>query len=115
MGCRTPVTTAPMLWLAGGDGTLATPEGSSLHVGDAPGCGTEGESGVVDDKLSFAFAGITSVPTTVELPMGIPYPVQAPGGGTWLLLDLRSFHRQGDAPGDQRDFAYWVSYAPPGP
>jgi hypothetical protein len=109
-----PVTTEPILWLAGADGTLTTPASSVLAVAVAPGCGADGDPGIVDDKLSFTFAGAGSEPTTVDLPMGMPHTIQAAGGGGWVLLDLRSFHRASAPLGDARDFAYWVSYAPPG-
>lgn len=115
-GLPNPITSSPILWLAGADGTLATSPDAPFHVGDAEGCGADSKPGFADDALSFSFAeAALAAPATFSLPMGASYVAQVPGAdGTamdvLLLRNLRSFHSAGAALDDTRDFAYWITH-----
>ena len=115
-GLVNPVSSAPVLWLAGAEGTLATSSDDLFHVDDVEGCG-QSLPGYGDDALAFTFAG-SEVPRPLTLPMGASYVTQVtyPGAAAadaLLVRNLRSFHAPGAPPGDAREFAYWITHVTP--
>jgi hypothetical protein len=113
-GQANPITSAPILWLAGADGTLFTASDAPFHVADAPGCGADSHPGFADDEIAFNYSEADDeAPATVNLAMGASYVAMVPGGDTWLLRNLRSYHASGGPLGDQRDFAYWITHVTP--
>ena len=119
-GMANPVSTLPILWFAGADGTLATPPDAPFQVQEAQGCGADSRPGFVDEQLSFTLlaagpsAGPSSAsPPAVILPMGSLHALPAPGGGAWELRNLRSFRVVGAPFDDRPDFAYWIAYEEP--
>jgi hypothetical protein len=113
-GQPNPITVAPILWLAGADGTLFTAPDAPFHAVDAPGCGADSNPGFADDQIELTYSQAPAkAPATVSLPMGVSYVAKVPGGDTWLIRNLRSFHENGGPLQDTRDFAYWITHVTP--
>lgn len=115
-GVPNPITAAPILWLAGGEGTLATLPGAPFQVADVMSPGCSSRPGYGDDALTFTLAAEGDVaPVELTLPMGASYIVQLGQGGAEALLvrNLRSFRTASAPPYDVRDFAYWITYVTP--
>jgi hypothetical protein len=115
-GVPNPITAAPILWLAGAEGTLEPLPGASFQVADVQDPGCASRPGYGDDALTFTLdATGDAAPVELTLPMGASYIVQLGQGGAEAMLvrNLRSFRSATAPPYDMRNFAYWITYVTP--
>lgn len=106
-GQPNPVSSIPLLWLAGADGTLSLFPDSPFAVMQSETCPPT--PGSVQD-VSLQFFSFDSPGYAMSASMGQGCGGTLPNGETWLIRDLRSF-RDALVPDGaaEMDFAYWIA------